>query len=183
MPTIPCPRTRAPPAKPGPCGRARPRRSRSEAQVTKMIAESVAPLQFEVSALKEKLARKDANPSRFEVSLSSIPPELEQQLELALRNDFGPKVSRRPVTSPRICWHQPNQPLTEDHRRLPSSPAASPRISRSLKNEPRTFPRMFSTMPANTCVAAWRTFTSNCSRAATPSSASANSFWSFSSIV
>jgi hypothetical protein len=63
-----------------------------QAQVTKMIAESVGPLQLEVSALKEKLARRDANPSRFEVSLSSIPSELQQQLELRLRSDFGPKV-------------------------------------------------------------------------------------------
>lgn len=63
-----------------------------EAQVTRMIAESVGPLQAEVAALKEKLARKEANHSRFEVSLSSIPPELEQQLELRLRKDFGPRV-------------------------------------------------------------------------------------------
>jgi hypothetical protein len=63
-----------------------------QAQVTKMIAEAVAPLQLEISALKEKLARRDSNPSRFEVSLSSIPPELQQQLELRLRSDFGPKV-------------------------------------------------------------------------------------------
>jgi hypothetical protein len=63
-----------------------------EGQVTRMIAESVRPLQLEVSALKEKLAQKEANPSRFEVSLSSIPPELENQIEQRLRNDFGPKV-------------------------------------------------------------------------------------------
>lgn len=63
-----------------------------EAQVTRMIAESVRPLQAEVEALKEKLARREANPSRFEVSLSSIPPELEQQLEARLRKEFGPKV-------------------------------------------------------------------------------------------
>jgi hypothetical protein len=65
---------------------------RLEAQVTKMIAESVGPLQAEVKALKEKLARREVNPSRFEVSLSSIPPELEQQLELRLRNDLGPRM-------------------------------------------------------------------------------------------
>jgi hypothetical protein len=43
--------------------------------------------------MKEKLARADANRSRFEVSLSSIPPELEQQLEQRLRQDLGPKVT------------------------------------------------------------------------------------------
>jgi len=42
--------------------------------------------------LKDKLARREANPSRFEVSLSSIPPEVEQQLELRLRKDLGPRV-------------------------------------------------------------------------------------------
>jgi hypothetical protein len=64
-----------------------------ETQVAKMIAEAVRPVQAELSAIKEKLARKESNPSRFEVSLSSIPPELEQQLELRLRNDFGPKIT------------------------------------------------------------------------------------------
>jgi hypothetical protein len=63
-----------------------------EAQVKRMIAESVRPLQAEVTALKERLVQREANPSRFEVSLSSIPPELEQQLELRLRNDRGPRV-------------------------------------------------------------------------------------------
>ena len=64
----------------------------SEAQVRKMIAESVRPLQAEITSLKEKLAQREANPSCFKVSLSSIPPELEQQLEVRLREDLGPKV-------------------------------------------------------------------------------------------
>jgi hypothetical protein len=64
----------------------------SEAQVRKMIAESVRPVQAEIRSLREKLAQREANPSRFEVSLSSIPPELEQQLELRLREDLGPRV-------------------------------------------------------------------------------------------
>lgn len=63
-----------------------------ESQMTRMIAESLQPLQVEVSVLKDKLARREANPSRFEVSLSSIPPEVEQQLELRLRKDLGPRV-------------------------------------------------------------------------------------------
>ena len=63
-----------------------------EAQVKRMILESVRPLQAEIVALREKMSRRDANPSRFEVSLSSIPPELEQQIELRLRKDLGPKV-------------------------------------------------------------------------------------------
>jgi hypothetical protein len=63
-----------------------------EAQMRKMIAESVRPLQAEVMALKERVAQREANPSRFEVSLSSIPPELEQQIESRLRKDLGPRV-------------------------------------------------------------------------------------------
>ncbi len=63
-----------------------------EAQVKHMILESVRPLQAEIVALREKMLRRDANPNRFEVSLSSIPPELEQQIEARLRKDLGPKV-------------------------------------------------------------------------------------------
>jgi len=63
-----------------------------QAQVANMIAEAVRPLQAEVTTLKGQLAQRQANPSRFEVSLSNIPPELEQQLEQRLRKDLAPKV-------------------------------------------------------------------------------------------
>src|SRR5581483_11869803 len=43
-------------------------------------------------ALKETVARREANPSRFEVSLSAIPPQLEQQLQARLQKELGPKV-------------------------------------------------------------------------------------------
>jgi hypothetical protein len=93
VPTIPMPSHKGPLQPNQPSAAVLDRVARDlQAQVTKMIAESVAPLQLEISALKEKLARRDSNPSRFEVSLSSIPPELQQQLELRLRSDFGPKV-------------------------------------------------------------------------------------------
>jgi len=65
---------------------------RLEAPMRRMIAESLSPLQAQLTEVKETLARRQANPSRFEVSLSSIPPELEQQLEARLRKDIGPKV-------------------------------------------------------------------------------------------
>jgi hypothetical protein len=64
----------------------------SEGYVRKVIVELVRPLHAEITAMKEKMARADANRSRFDVSLSSIPPELEQQLEQRLRQDLGPKV-------------------------------------------------------------------------------------------
>ena len=62
-----------------------------EAQVKRMILESVRPLQAEIVALREKVSRRDT-PNRFEVSLGSIPPELEQQIEERLRKGLGPKV-------------------------------------------------------------------------------------------
>jgi hypothetical protein len=63
-----------------------------EEHITRVVVESVRALQAEVMAIKEKLAREERNRSRFEVSLSSIPPELEQQLELRLRKELGPRV-------------------------------------------------------------------------------------------
>lgn len=63
-----------------------------EVHVKRMVAESVRPLQAEIVALKERLAQREANPSRFEISLSSIPPELEQQIESRLKKDLGPRV-------------------------------------------------------------------------------------------
>ncbi len=64
----------------------------SEKDVRKLIVEAIRSLHAEVTAIKDKLARGETNRSRFEVSLSSIPPELEQQLELRLRQDLGPRV-------------------------------------------------------------------------------------------
>jgi len=65
---------------------------RLEAPMRRMIAESLSPLQAELTTVKETLARREANPSRFEVSLSSIPSELEQQLEIRLQKYLGPRV-------------------------------------------------------------------------------------------
>jgi hypothetical protein len=65
---------------------------RLEAPLMRMIADSLRPLRTQVTAIQENLARREANPSRFEVSLSQIPPELEQQLEHRLKGDLGPRV-------------------------------------------------------------------------------------------
>ena len=59
-----------------------------------MLAELVHPLEAEMADLKEKLAQ-GAKRSRFEVSLSQIPPELEQQLELRLKKELGPQVLKQ----------------------------------------------------------------------------------------
>ena len=65
---------------------------RLEAPLKRLIAESLGPVEAQVAALKETVARREANPSKFDVSLSSIPPQLEQQLEERLRKELGPKV-------------------------------------------------------------------------------------------
>lgn len=63
----------------------------SDEHLKATLAELIRPLEAEVTALKEKAAQ-GAKRSRFEVSLSQIPPELEQQLEFRLRRDLGPQV-------------------------------------------------------------------------------------------
>ena len=57
-----------------------------------MVAEFVQPLHAELTDLKEKLAGGESKRSRFEVSLSQIPPELEEQLWKRLRQDLGTQV-------------------------------------------------------------------------------------------
>ncbi len=63
----------------------------SDEHLKAILAELVRPIEVEVSELREKLAQ-GAKRSRFEVSLSQIPPELEQQLELRLKKELGPQV-------------------------------------------------------------------------------------------
>lgn len=63
-----------------------------EPPVKRMIAESLRPLEAQIEGLQKRLAYREANPGRFELSLTSIPPELEQQVQLRLRKDLGPKA-------------------------------------------------------------------------------------------
>ena len=65
---------------------------RLEEPMKGMIAAAVHPLQAEVAAVIEKLRQRESNRSRFEVSLSAIPPELEQQLESRLQTNLGPRI-------------------------------------------------------------------------------------------
>jgi hypothetical protein len=64
----------------------------SDENLRKMVAELVQPLQAELTDVREKLARGEARRSRFEVSLSQIPPELEEQLEQRLRKHLAPRI-------------------------------------------------------------------------------------------
>jgi hypothetical protein len=67
------------------------RKQLSDEHLKAVLAELVRPLETEVTELKNKTAH-GSQKSRFEVSLSQIPPELEQQLELRLKQDLGPQV-------------------------------------------------------------------------------------------
>jgi hypothetical protein len=59
-----------------------------------LVAEAVKPLLAQVAELSERLARAEQprERSKFEVSLSHIPPELQDQVELRLRKELGPRV-------------------------------------------------------------------------------------------
>jgi len=63
----------------------------SEDRLRGILATLVRPLQAEVTELREKLAG-NAKRNRFEVSLGSIPPELEEKLWERLRQDVGTRV-------------------------------------------------------------------------------------------
>jgi hypothetical protein len=67
------------------------RKQLSDEHLRVVLAELVRPLEAEVTELKNKMAQ-GTQKSRFEVSLSQIPPELEHQLELRLKQDLGPQV-------------------------------------------------------------------------------------------
>lgn len=61
----------------------------SDDHLRAIIAEFVQPLLAEVTDLQAKLARGEPKRSQFEVSLSHIPPELEEKLWIRLRQDLG----------------------------------------------------------------------------------------------
>ena len=64
----------------------------SDQRVREIVAESVLVMQSEISELRSKLAVEPAKRSSFEVSLSYIPPELEEKLWTRLRQDLGTQV-------------------------------------------------------------------------------------------
>ncbi len=64
----------------------------SEERLRTLIAEIVQPLHSQVTMLREAVARPEAKRSQFEVSLSYIPPELEEKLWLRLRQELGDQV-------------------------------------------------------------------------------------------
>ena len=69
----------------------RVRKQLSDEHLKTVLAELVSPIEAQITEIKEKLAQ-GVKRNRFEVSLSQIPPELEQQLELRLKKELGPQV-------------------------------------------------------------------------------------------
>jgi hypothetical protein len=65
----------------------------SDDRLKAMVAELIQPLQAEIAELRERpSAGGEAARSRFEVSLSHIPPEVEEKLWIRLRQDLGQQV-------------------------------------------------------------------------------------------
>jgi hypothetical protein len=64
----------------------------SDDHMRSLIAETLQPLQATIAELQEKLSAGPAKRSNFEVSLSYIPPELEEKLWTRLRHDLGTQV-------------------------------------------------------------------------------------------
>lgn len=67
----------------------------TEYDLRAIVAEFVQPLHAEVVALKEKVAQGDSKRSRFDISLSHIPPEVEEKLWVRLREDLGTQVLKQ----------------------------------------------------------------------------------------
>lgn len=57
-----------------------------------MFADMVLPLQAAVAELKERLAHGASKRSQFDISLTHIPPEVEEKLWIRLRQDLGAQV-------------------------------------------------------------------------------------------
>jgi hypothetical protein len=60
-----------------------------------VVAEFVEPLQAEIKELREKLAQASPKRSQFDISLSHIPPEVEEKLLIRLREELGAQVLRQ----------------------------------------------------------------------------------------
>ena len=67
----------------------------TECDLRAIVAEFVQPLHAEIISLKEKTTQADGKRSRFDISLSHIPPEVEEKLWVRLREDLGTQVLKQ----------------------------------------------------------------------------------------
>lgn len=72
-----------------------PDKPRADDQLQATIAELIQPLQAQVVELRDKLAQSPPRRSEFEISLSHIPPEVEEKLWVRLREDLGAQVLKQ----------------------------------------------------------------------------------------
>jgi hypothetical protein len=66
----------------------------SDDHLRALVAELVRPLNAEVTELREKLAHSGTKRSQFDISLSHIPPEVEEKLWVRLQQDLGAQALR-----------------------------------------------------------------------------------------
>jgi len=64
----------------------------SDEHLRSIVSELVRPLHAEVASLQQQLAQSDAKRSRFDISLTHIPEEVEEKLWVRLREDLGTQV-------------------------------------------------------------------------------------------
>jgi hypothetical protein len=57
-----------------------------------VVAELVDPLRAEVTEIRQRLERKESNRSQFEISLSYIPPEVQEKVGDRLREELSTEV-------------------------------------------------------------------------------------------
>jgi hypothetical protein len=69
-----------------------PEKPLSEDRLNAVLAESLRPLRAELTSLQEALAKRESRRSNFDISLSYIPPEVENKLFSRLHQDLGPQV-------------------------------------------------------------------------------------------
>jgi hypothetical protein len=71
----------------------RPRKSPpANGELKSAVSELVMPLQAEVARLSQQLAQAQSRRSQFDISLSHIPPEVEEKIWIRLRDDLGAQV-------------------------------------------------------------------------------------------
>jgi hypothetical protein len=66
--------------------------SPSNGELRTLVAELVEPLRIEVSEIRHKLERREASRSQFDISLSYIPPEVQDKVGERLREELGTEV-------------------------------------------------------------------------------------------
>jgi hypothetical protein len=114
----------------------------SEDRLRGILARLVRPLQADVAALEEKLAR-NSRQNRFEVSLGQIPPELEEKLWERLQKDLATRAlqqtreqSAEVLEAAKVAIEQKTgEALTEFRNRLSGELHTVQRRAQALANE------------------------------------------------